>query len=103
MKLPLNDSWIQALASEFKKPYFETLIAFVEREYETNECFPLITHIFRAFDMVRMEDVKVVILGQDPYHTPGAAMGMAFSVPNGYKTQPSLRNIFKELEQDMGI
>lgn len=73
----------------------------VSLSYNQNICFPEERNIFRAFDITAFDDIKVVILGQDPYHTAGAAMGLSFSVPNGSKMQPSLRNIFKELESDV--
>jgi uracil-DNA glycosylase len=75
----------------------------VKSEYATTPCFPEAKNIFRAYDTTPFDQVKVVILGQDPYHTPGAAMGLSFSVPDGSKPQPSLRNIFKELESDLSI
>ncbi len=99
----IHPSWFTALASEFEKPYWHELTAFVKSEYASGSCFPTGKNIFRAFDMTPFDEVKVVILGQDPYHTPGAAMGLSFSVPTGSKPQPSLRNIFKELASDMGI
>ena len=97
----LPPSWQSVLAPEFEKPYWEDLIYFIKREYSQKICFPKEQNIFRAFDMTPFENVKVVILGQDPYHTAGVAMGLSFSVPNGSKTQPSLRNIFKEMESDL--
>lgn len=103
MSLRIHPSWLSALSSEFSSEYWENLTAFVKGEYTSKECFPPGPNIFRAFDLTPFDRVKVVILGQDPYHTPGAAMGLSFSVPNGSKMQPSLRNIFKELENDLGI
>lgn len=76
------------------------LTEFVKSEYSREVCFPEENSIFRAFDMTPFDEVKVVILGQDPYHTAGAAMGLSFSIPDGTKMQPSLRNILKELESD---
>ena len=99
----IHPSWLTALASEFEKPYWHELTAFVKSEYASGSCFPAGKNIFRAFDMTPFDEVKVVILGQDPYHTPGAAMGLSFSVPTGSKPQPSLRNICKELASDIGI
>ena len=103
MTVCIHSSWYDVLSSEFDKPYWESLTEFVKKEYSTNRCFPEGNDIFRAFDTTHFEQVKVVILGQDPYHTRWAAMWLSFSVPNGSKAQPSLRNIFKELESDTGI
>jgi uracil-DNA glycosylase len=103
MTIKIHPSWHAVLASEFDQPYWEKLTQFVREEYLQSVCFPKGSDIFRAFDMTTFESVKVVILGQDPYHTPGAAMGLSFSVPNGSKMQPSLRNIFKELKDDCEI
>jgi uracil-DNA glycosylase len=103
MTVRIHSSWHTALANEFEKPYWHELTTFVKEEYATKPCFPEGKNIFRAFDTTPFDAVKVVILGQDPYHTPGAAMGLSFSVPDGSKMQPSLRNIFKELDSDLGI
>lgn len=103
MIVSIHPSWHEVLESEFIKPYWESLMEFVSEEYTHNQCFPERKNIFRAFDATPFDRVKVVILGQDPYHTRGAAMWLSFSVPSGSKTQPSLRNIFKELESDIGI
>lgn len=103
MSVKIHPSWKSVLSHEFEKPYWQELISFVEGEYSKTPCFPKGENIFRAFDLTPFDAVKVVILGQDPYHTPGAAMGMCFSVPNGSKKQPSLTNIFKELVSDMGV
>ncbi|MDD2693433.1 MAG: uracil-DNA glycosylase [Candidatus Gracilibacteria bacterium] len=102
MPVRIHPSWQAVLAAEFEKPYWESLTSFVKEEYSTTRCFPEGKNIFRAFDLTPFDDVKVVILGQDPYHTAGAAMGLSFSVPSGSKPQPSLRNIFKELQDDLG-
>ncbi len=99
----IHPSWHEALRHEFESPYFAELAAFVKAEYASGACFPAGGNIFKAFDLTPFDAVKVVILGQDPYHTPGAAMGLSFSVPNGSKAQPSLKNIFKELSSDLGI
>jgi uracil-DNA glycosylase len=99
----IHPSWQKVLANEFKKPYWQELTSFIEEEYSEKICFPQKENIFRAFDLTPFDSVKVVILGQDPYHTPGAAMGMCFSVPDGSKRQPSLVNIFKELTLDIDI
>lgn len=101
MTVHIHPSWQSVLSSEFEKPYWKDLTSFVKDEYSKTRCFPEWKNILRAFDMTPFEDVKVVILGQDPYHTAWAAMGLSFSVPNGSKAQPSLRNIFKELRSDI--
>lgn len=103
MTVRIHSSWHEVLAPEFEKPYWQNLTNFVKSEYSRVTCFPQGKDIFRAFDLTPFDQVKVVILGQDPYHTPGAAMGLSFSVPNGNKPQPSLRNIFKELKDDLGV
>lgn len=103
MTIHIHPSWHEALAHEFEKPYWHELTAFVKSEYSWAECFPQGKNIFRAYDTTPFDAVRVVILGQDPYHTPGAAMGLSFSVPDGSKPQPSLRNIFKELDRDLSI
>ena len=97
----LPPSWLSVLAPEFDRLYWPTLTEFVTSEYEQKVCFPEEKNIFRAFSVTPFENVKVVILGQDPYHTAGAAMGLSFSVPNGSRVQPSLRNIFRELQSDI--
>lgn len=102
MAVRIHPSWQAALAPEFDKPYWGALTNFVKEEYATETCFPPGKAIFRAFDATPFDQVKVVILGQDPYHTPGAAMGLSFSVPQGHRAQPSLQNIFKELATDVG-
>lgn len=103
MTVRIDPTWHAALRTQFESPYFEELSAFVKAEYSSNDCFPAARNIFRAFDLTPFDKTKVVVLGQDPYHTPGAAMGLSFSVPDGSKTQPSLQNIFKELKSDLGI
>jgi uracil-DNA glycosylase len=103
MSVQIHPSWQAVLANEFEKPYWQELTSFVEAEYSKNECFPKQENIFRAFDVTPFGSVKVVILGQDPYHTPGIATGMCFSVPEGAKVPPSIKNIFKEIKSDTGI
>lgn len=103
MTIRIEASWLKVLSSEFEKAYWSELTKFVKDQYAQTPCFPEGKNIFHAFDTTPFGQVKVVILGQDPYHTPGAAMGLSFSVPNGSKPQPSLRNIFKEIESDLGI
>ena len=97
----IHPSWNILLTTEFEKDYWQSLIEFVKQEYAHSSCCPRGVDVFRAFDMTPPENVRVVILGQDPYHTPWVAMGMSFSVPNGSKPQPSLRNIFKEIYSDI--
>tara|TARA_B100000949_G_C14242899_1_gene434450 strand:+ start:415 stop:1080 length:666 start_codon:yes stop_codon:yes gene_type:complete len=101
MNVDIHPSWKAALSEEFEKDYFEELISFVKEEYKTNTCFPPGKQIFRAFDLCPLEDVEVVILGQDPYHGPGQANGLCFSVKEGVAMPPSLINIFKEIEADL--
>lgn len=97
----MHDSWKAFLNSEFEKPYFKELSEFLSEEYEKKTIFPKKTQVFSAFT-TDLNDVKVVILGQDPYHTPGAAHGLAFSVPNSEPIPPSLVNIYKEIDSDIG-
>ena len=97
----MHESWKPFLRAEFDKPYFKELSAFLHNEYETKTIFPRKELVFRAF-MTDLNEVKVVILGQDPYHTPGAAEGLAFSVPNSQSIPPSLINIYKEIDDDIG-
>ena len=103
MKVNLHSSWKNKLFKEFDKPYFKSLTAFVEEEYRNNECFPPKSEIFAAFNLCPFDDVKVVLIGQDPYHGLGQANGLCFSVHDGIAHPPSLKNIFKELENDLGI
>ena len=99
----LPSPWQSALVPEFDRLYWSDLMDFISREYSQEVCFPQERDIFIAFEMTPFDRVRVVILGQDPYHTAGAAMWLSFSVPNGSKPQPSLRNIFKELESDIWV
>jgi len=104
MEVRIEQSWKTALAGEFGKPYFESLVRFLHQEKaEGKRIFPPGSQIFRAFDLTPMDKVKVVILGQDPYHGQGQAHGLSFSVPEGVPAPPSLKNIFKEIESDMGV
>ena len=98
----MHDSWRPFLNSEFEKPYFKELCQFLHQEYQDKQIFPKKSQVFRAFT-TDLNKVTVVILGQDPYHTPGAAHGLAFSVPPGQKIPPSLVNIYKEIENDIGV
>ncbi|MYN05941.1 uracil-DNA glycosylase [Pseudoduganella aquatica] len=101
--LRLAPSWEAQLQDQFGQPYWAALNAFVKDEYAAGPCCPDDASIFRAFELTPFDDVKVVILGQDPYHTPGAAQGFCFSIPEGNRPQPSLQNIFKELGEDLGV
>ena len=103
MKIEIATSWRKILDLEFKKPYFQELTTFVKQEYDTNLCFPPVNKLFEAFSLCALEDLKVVIIGQDPYHDVGQAHGLCFSVNDGVKHPPSLINIFKEIENDLNI
>ncbi|MBQ8499656.1 MAG: uracil-DNA glycosylase [Bacteroidales bacterium] len=104
MDVRIEDSWKNALAGEFGKPYFESLVRFLHEEKAAGKkIFPPGSQIFRAFELTPVSHVKVVILGQDPYHGLGQAHGLSFSVPDGVPAPPSLKNIFKEIESDLGI
>lgn len=98
-----NNQWYQKLKDEFFKKYFVDLIYFLDDEYEKYNIYPKRNEIFKALKMTDFDDVKVVIIGQDPYHQPNQAHGLAFSVPDGVKFPPSLINIYKELVNDLGI
>ncbi len=102
MNVKIDESWRNLLQSEFDAPYFKALTEFVRQEYRTQTIFPPASLIFNAFDTCRLEDVKVVIIGQDPYHGDGQAMGLSFSVPAGVKIPGSLINIYKEIEAEYG-
>lgn len=102
MKVNIHDSWKNQLNEEFEKSYFKDLISFVKNEYQTKICYPKGSDIFAAFEHCHFNDVKVVILGQDPYHGVNQANGLCFSVKDDVKMPPSLINIFKEIEQDVG-
>ncbi len=98
----IEASWGKVLADEFEKPYFKSLTEFVRNEYHQGPCYPPGRQIFAAFDLCPFDKVKVVIIGQDPYHEPGQAEGLCFSVAQGVTPPPSLVNIFKEIEDDLG-
>ena len=102
MTVRIDPSWQRVLQPEFDKPYFERLTQIVRQEYTTTPCFPPGREIFNAFNLCPFEQVKVVIIGQDPYHEPGQAEGLCFSVKPGVMMPPSLINIFKEIEADLG-
>lgn len=102
MDVRIDDSWKTVLQPEFDKPYFELLTSFVRHEYQTKQCFPPARLIFNAFDSCPFDRVRVVIIGQDPYHDVGQAHGLCFSVNEGVEIPPSLANIYKELNRDLG-
>lgn len=102
MNVRIEDSWKQRLQGEFDKPYFEQLTQYVRNEYATGVVYPPGAQMFAAFDACPFEQVRVVILGQDPYHEPGQAHGLCFSVNDGVPFPPSLVNIFKEIADDLG-
>lgn len=102
IKLP--DSWLNQLKPEFQSDYMKNLKSFLQEQYTAGKkIYPAAKNYFNALDLVDLKDVKVVILGQDPYHGPGQAHGLSFSVPEGVKLPPSLQNIFKELKNDLGV
>lgn len=102
MKVNIEPSWAEILKSEFDKDYFVRLTQFVKAEYRQHTCYPPGNEIFNAFNLCPISNVKVVILGQDPYHGPGQAEGLCFSVKTGIDLPPSLINIFKEIKADIG-
>ena len=101
MNVRIDESWRQVLQPEFDKPYFELLTNFVRHAYATRQCFPPAGQIFRAFDLCPFDKVRVVIIGQDPYHDFNQAHGLCFSVQEGVPAPPSLLNIYKELQRDL--
>ena len=103
MKVQINSNWEKHLYSEFRKPYFIDLVNFVKYAYRKTVCYPPGNYIFRAFNECPLDDVKVVIIGQDPYHGPKQAHGYCFSVSSSISHPPSLINIFKEIETDLGL
>ncbi len=102
MDVKIESSWREVLNEEFTKPYFTELVEFVKSEYTNHKVYPPGKQIFSAFDHCSFDDVKVVIIGQDPYHGPGQANGLCFSVAEGVRMPPSLVNIFKEIKDDIG-
>ena len=102
MNVKIHPSWAAQLQSEFDAPYFKQLTDFVRHEYAQGTCYPPGNEIFNAFNLCPFPQVKVVIIGQDPYHGPGQAEGLCFSVKDGVRMPPSLVNIFKEIEADTG-
>lgn len=103
MKVKIEESWEKVLQTEFDKPYFKDLTDFVRSEYATATIYPPASLIFNAFNLCPFSKVKVVIIGQDPYHGPGQAHGLCFSVNDGVQFPPSLQNIFKEIKSDLDI
>jgi len=103
MEVKIEESWKRRLSKEFEEPYFHELTNFVRQEYTTKQIFPPGKLIFHAFEQSPFDKTKVVILGQDPYHGPGQAHGLCFSVPEGIDLPPSLQNIFKEIGEDLGL
>lgn len=103
MNVRIDSSWQRVLQAEFDKPYFELLTQYVREQYKTRRCFPPAGLIFNAFDSCPFDKVRVVIIGQDPYHEEGQAMGLCFSVPEGVTIPPSLANIYKEIHRDLGV
>lgn len=102
MDVKIDSSWKERLQGEFEKPYFAELVQSVHREYGAGVCYPPGRLVFNAFNQTPFDKVKVVILGQDPYHEPGQAHGLSFSVQEGVPFPPSLQNIFKEIQDDLG-
>lgn len=102
MNVQIEETWKKHLQGEFEKPYFEQLTEAVRREYQQTTCYPPGKLIFNAFNLCPFDKVKVVILGQDPYHEPGQAHGLSFSVQDGVMFPPSLQNIFREIQNDVG-
>ncbi len=103
MDVKIEKSWKERLHPEFEKPYFHTLTDFVRKEYAAHAVYPPAKQIFNAFDSCPFNQVKVVIVGQDPYHEPGQAQGLCFSVGEGVQIPPSLVNIYKEIRDDLGV
>ena len=99
----IGNKWDEILKDEFQKPYFKELMNFVDKEYKNKTVYPYYPNIFNALKYTDYDNVKVVILGQDPYHGMGEAHGLSFSVLEGVNKPPSLKNIFKELKNDLGI
>ena len=102
-EVKMDASWKKVLGSEFQQPYWEKLTQEVREEYSQKKVYPPAKDIFRAFDLCPFDDVKVVIIGQDPYHGPGQANGLCFSVNDGIRLPPSLQNIYHEIHNDLGI
>jgi uracil-DNA glycosylase len=103
MEVQIEANWKNILKDEFEKPYFESLISFVKSQYKNYSCYPKGSDIFKAFEFCPLDQTKVVIIGQDPYHGPGQAHGLSFSVPKGIPIPPSLLNIYRELKEDLNL
>ena len=101
MKVNIEKSWLKLLNKEFDKEYFNELICFVKNEYNKNVCYPPKNLIFSSFNNCKLDNLKVVIIGQDPYHGPNQAMGLCFSVQDNVTIPPSLKNIYREIEDDI--
>jgi len=101
--IKIAQNWFELLKEEFEKPYFKNLQQFLDEEYSKYTIYPKVENIFNALNKVKYHDVKVVIIGQDPYHEPGQAHGLSFSVEEGINLPPSLQNIYKEINNDLGI
>ncbi len=99
----IGNDWDEILETEFQKPYFVKLNNLIQNDYEKHTCYPRINQVFDAFRLSSYKNTKVLILGQDPYHNPNQAMGLAFSVPKGVRVPPSLVNIYKEYKSDLGF
>ena len=103
MNYKVNNNWDIILKDEYEKEYFKNLLNYINEEYNNKTVYPLKENIFKALEYTDYNDIKVVILGQDPYHGEGEAQGLSFSIPNDIRITPSLRNIFKELKNDLNI
>ncbi len=103
MNWKINSSWKKILTTEFKKNYFKNLEKFLSKEYQQKNIFPAWENIFQAFNKTKYSNLKIILIGQDPYHTAGMATGLAFSIPMGQKLPPSLKNIYQEIETDLKI
>jgi len=101
--IKITQNWFELLKEEFEKPYFKNLQKFLDEEYNKYTIYPKVENIFNALNKVKYNDVKVVIIGQDPYHEPGQAHGLSFSVEEGVNLPPSLQNIYKEINSDLGV
>ena len=103
MNYKVNNNWDIILKDEYEKEYFKNLLNYINEEYNNKTVYPLKENIFKALEYTDYNDIKVVILGQDPYHGEGEAQGLSFSIPNDIRITPSLRNVFKELKNDLNI
>lgn len=101
--IKIHPTWKHSLETEFNKPYWQSLTSFVRNEYQTKTVYPPPKNVFKAFDLCPFDSVKVVIIGQDPYHGKGQANGLSFSVNDGITLPPSLKNIYKEIQNDLGV